>query len=432
MRPIVVLLMLAIAPLLCADDLKGIREQGMEILKLVRKDVEKNYFDPGFGGVDMALEWKRAEAKMKEAQSTGHTFGIIAQSLSALNDSHTFFIPPSRVSTVRFPWRMALYGETCMVSGVRPGSDAEKQGLRAGDRLLAIEGFTPDRKNLWRMEYMFLTLQPRPALRLAVASPDGRTRELLVQTDVKTSKRIIDLANDTGDYEQLLREEERQEEVNPHRTESFGKDLLVYHMPDFYVETPALESVMKRASEHKNFILDLRGNGGGSVETLEYAVGYLMGRDLNIASRKARKEEKPIRSRGPSEPLVKTPLVVLVDSKSGSAAELLARVVQLEGRGKVIGDRTSGSVRQSRRHSEKLGMDRIVPFGVSVTNADLYMKDGKSLEHEGVVPDETSLPTAEDLAAGRDPVLSKAAESLGVKLTPEQAGRLFPRKWLVN
>ena len=122
-------------------------------------------------------------------------------------------------------------------------------------------------------------------------------------------------------------------------------------------------------------------------------------------------------------------LIVLVDSGSASAAELLARVVQLEHRGTVIGDRTAGAVMESIIYIEKQGFGTIILYGFSVTEANLIMSDGKSLEKTGVVPDQLLLPTAADLAAGRDPVLAHAAELAGMKLDPVEAGKLFPFEW---
>jgi hypothetical protein len=49
-----------------------------------------------------------------------------------------------------------------------------------------------------------------------------------------------------------------------------------------------------------------------------------------------------------------------------------------------------------------------------------------------VTPDGTVLPTAQDLAAGRDPVIAHAAEVLGVKVTPQAAGKMFPYEWAPN
>ena len=73
-----------------------------------------------------------------------------------------------------------------------------------------------------------------------------------------------------------------------------------------------------------------------------------------------------------------------------------------------------------------MGTDTLVFYRTSITDADVIMTDGKSLENTGVIPDELLLPTGEDLAAGRDPVLVRAAALMGAKIEPEKAGLLFP------
>jgi C-terminal processing protease CtpA/Prc len=59
----------------------------------------------------------------------------------------------------------------------------------------------------------------------------------------------------------------------------------------------------------------------------------------------------------------------------------------------------------------------------------MLMSDGKSLENTGVVPDEVMIPTAADLAAGKDPVLAHAIDLGGAKLDATASGKLFPYEW---
>jgi hypothetical protein len=87
---------------------------------------------------------------------------------------------------------------------------------------------------------------------------------------------------------------------------------------------------------------------------------------------------------------------------------------------------------RARDYSYKSGTDTVVFFGASITDADIIMSDGKSLEHLGVTPDEALLPAAADLAAGRDPAMTHAAELAGVKLSADKAGSLFPYEWPPN
>jgi len=78
----------------------------------------------------------------------------------------------------------------------------------------------------------------------------------------------------------------------------------------------------------------------------------------------------------------------------------------------------------------KEGTGLIIPFGVEITEENIIMTDGKTLEKLGVVPDVMLLPTAADLAEGRDPVLSHAAELAGAKLDSASAGKMFPYEWV--
>ena len=188
--------------------------------------------------------------------------------------------------------------------------------------------------------------------------------------------------------------------------------------------------MMSKARKHKTLVLDLRGNGGGAEKTLLRVLGNLFDHDVKVGDIQRRKEVKPLvaKTRG-ADNIFKGDLIVLVDSESGSASELCARVVQLEKRGTVVGDRTAGAVMRSRFYGHESGVDIVAPYGASVTDADILMTDGKSLEHIGVTPDKVLLPAAADLAAGRDPVLAQAAALLGFQLEPEKAGALFPLKW---
>ena len=417
----------ALQSALAQPDLNFERERGRLMLRIIKDDLKKNYYDTGFHGMDVESRFSAADAKMKEAMSVGQIFGIIAQALIDLNDSHTFFLPPGRANRTEYGWQMQAFGDKVFVSAIKPGSDAEKKGLKTGDQVLSVGGFEPSREELWKMIYMFYTLRPQPGLRLLLRSPEGQQRQLDVMANIRQGKMVKDLTGQ--DINDLAREAEDEDRLNRQRYVEASDKLLIWKMPNFAVAEGEIDVMMGKARKREALILDLRGNPGGYVKTLEWFAGYFFDKEIKIADLKGRKQMKPQMAKPHGDKNFKGKLVVLVDSKSASAAEIFARVVQFEKRGAVIGDRTAGAVMQSRTFDHQMGMDTVVFYGVSVTDADVIMSDGKSLEGVGVTPDEVLLPTAADLAAKRDPVLARAAAMVGFELPPDKAGAMFPVEW---
>jgi carboxyl-terminal processing protease len=329
---------------------------------------------------------------------------------------------------------MQAIGDKCYVVAVKPGSDAEAKGIKPGDLVVSVDGFKPTRKELWKMEYYYYLLSPRPGIRLVVQSPGQAARELDVAAKVRQEKRIIDLAgkNATFDLNEVIRDSEDSAQLRRHRFAKLG-GAIVWKMPDFSFAPEQVDSIM---SEHvkgnSGLILDLRGNLGGAVVTLERLAGYFSDHDVKIADRRGRKEMKPLLGKTRGKDIFTGKLIVLVDSKSASCSEVFARLVQLEKRGLVIGDVSMGAVMESIYYQQEMGVNTIVMYGASITDADVIMTDGKSLEHTGVRPDELLIPTPEDMAADRDPVLARAFDVLGVKVESARAGAMFPVEWEKN
>jgi C-terminal processing protease CtpA/Prc len=371
---------------------------------------------------------KVAEERIKQAKSNGEVFGIIAQLLMDFNDSHTIFLPPQRASRIEYGWQVQTFGDASYVIAVKPKSDAEAKGMKPGDKVISIDGVVPSRANLWIYYYLYNVLKPRQIVNIEVQSPGEQPRQLELKARIQTGKVVFDLTS-SHDLNTYWRDLEDEYRMNAHRFVEVGDDIMIWRLPSFDLSEDGVDGYVDKVKKAKTLILDLRRNGGGSVETLRRLVGNLFDRDITIGSQKLRKESKPMLAKTRGDRGFKGRLIVLVDSNSGSASEVLARVVQLEKRGTVVGDRTAGKVMRSRIYPHQIGLDTVVFYAVSVTDADLIMADGQSLENVGVAPDEVLLPAAEDLRSQKDSVLSRAVAMAGGTLDPVEAGKLFPFKW---
>src|SRR2546425_2580746 len=306
------------------------RAQGREMLNAIKSDIRKGYYDPTFRGKDLDAHFKAAEEKIGQAPSMGYILAIIAQALIDFDDSHTYFVLPPPSAHVEPGWRLRMIGDKLYVVAVRPKSDAEVKGLAPGDRVLTIDGFTPSRDPRWQISFAYYLQKANPQTIFLVEKPDGSQQTITVIAEVKEGRRMLNLGNSNGtDLFNLIRESQNDAYLNRHRYYEIGEQAIIWKMPNFELSEAQISELMGKARKRKALILDLRGNGGGSEAVLQRLVGHLFDHDIKIGDLKRRKETKPLLARTRSDEVFKGQLVILLDSESGSAAEVLAPVVQL-------------------------------------------------------------------------------------------------------
>jgi len=404
-------------------------EAGKAMLKMLKSELEKNFYDPTYHGTDPEARFKVAEDKLGQAQSLGHVYGIVGQPLLELNDPHTFFLPPPRNARLDYGFQFQMIGDSSFIVATRPASDAEKKGLKPGDELLSIDGYKLTRGNLWKLTQIYYLLRPGSTPTLIVRTPEGQEKKYTPSPKVTQNSPILNYetsSNGRIDTKNLINWIIDEGRRRKHRFHDEGDDLIIWNMPHFDIDESTLSGFMRSVKAKKALILDLRNNPGGREEILEGLAGMFFEKDTKIVDFKGRKEFKPLTAQGQGDSCFKGPVVAIVDSTTSGAAELLARMLQIEKRGKVIGDITAGSTMKATLHRYDLGEN---PFAASISDALSVMSDGQTLERAGVIPDEKLLPTAQDLAARRDPLITRAAEMIGFKIDPGAAGGFFPPEW---
>ena len=406
-----------------ANDLHRLRV----MLKEALETVQRNYYDPAFHGVDLEARFKDFDERLKSAPSMNVGLTLVAAFLDGLKGSHTSFQPPTRSYTLEYGYRLIVIADDVYVERVKSGSDADAK-VKPGDRLLALNNSGVSRESFHRMQYLLNTLQPQPTTRLQLRDPAGAERTVVVETKVTPGRAVRDLfAGGGADLQDLEREAEAEGRLMRQRYAEIG-DATVWKMPWFFNENAEIDQIFGDVRKHKALVLDLRGNPGGLVDTLKRMIGSVFSEDVTIGQRVTRKGKSTLTAKSRGNAAFTGKLIVLIDSGSASSAEIFARIVQLEKRGVVIGDRSAGAVMESKIYPFAQGNPMIV-YGFSVTDADLIMKDERSLEAVGVTPDEVIRPTGADLAAGRDPAMARAAELAGVPMDAIAAGKLFPYQW---
>ncbi len=301
--------------------------------------------------------------------------------LKALGDRWSAYYRPSefdsfqagldgRYSGIGVWMRRADDGQV-YVGSVQPGTPAEQSGLVPGDRLVSVGG-NPVADNLQAVAAA-LRGEAGTAVRLVVER-DGLPQDLTVTRG--------ELASDDVVVSQL------KGGVVVVRVQAFTRGVGA-------AVRKAVSAATLDGSAPAGIVLDLRGNPGGLLtESVEVASAFLDGGAV-VSYEKRGEPVRHLDAIGDGDTSV--PLVVIVDSGTASAAEVVAAALQDRNRAVIVGSRTygKGSVQEPHELSDGSAIELTVGRYLTPSGRSL---DGVGIEPDVVVSSRLGAATAEQRA----------------------------------
>jgi carboxyl-terminal processing protease len=270
---------------------------------------------------------------------------------------------------------------TCAMVIVAPldGSPAQAAGLRAGDRVLAIDGTSTMGESVSSLVYE-VRGESGTDVTLTV-SRDGE------ELDITITRAVIDL--------QEVRAELLPDRIGYVRLASFT-DRATGMVRD------ALSDLLDQGATR--FVLDLRGNPGGYIVAAQGIASQFVPAGQLLFTVESGEDVQEWRSEdGALQD--GTPLVVLVDPGSASASEIVAAALQETGRATIVGQPTFG------KNTVQIWNDLPNGGGLRLTTDRWFTPLHNSVAPDGVQPDIVVAP-APDTTSGDDPQLDRAIAEL--------------------
>ncbi|MCL2037768.1 S41 family peptidase, partial [Candidatus Saccharibacteria bacterium] len=156
----------------------------------------------------------------------------------------------------------------------------------------------------------------------------------------------------------------------------------------------------------KGIILDLRGNGGGYVDSAQ-AIASLWLKPGSVVVQERRGDRVFDTLKASGDPtLLDVPTVVLIDGGSASASEIVAGALRDNGAAKLVGEESYGKGSVQELLTLRSGA------GLKVTVAKWYTPKGSNINGDGLSPDVEVSMTAEQFDAGDDTQRAAAVDIL--------------------
>ena len=327
-------------------------------------------------------------------------------------DPHTSYFSPDEFENFQIDMSRTLEGigaklqtesEYTVINEVIPGGPVFKTNLlKKGDKIIGVgQGATGEIVDVlgWRINDVVKLIRGKKGtlvrLNILPASQAGRGPAKTVQ-----------LVRDKVDLEEQAAKKSIIQEG--------GKKIGVITLPSFYLD---FEAQQKNATNYNStsrdvarilnelnaehvdgVVIDLRDNGGGSLEEAVNVSGLFIATGPIVQVSNATGGKMVLRDED-RRILYSGPLAVLVNRYSASASEIFAAAIQDYGRGIIVGERTfgKGTVQSLVKLTRPFSFFGKKPeLGeLKLTIAKFYRISGGSTQHKGVVPD-ISMPSLID------------------------------------
>lgn len=340
--------------------------------------------------------YKRQLKRIKQ-EDTADVFETVANALTLLYDPHTNYWSPRTSENFNINMSLSLEGigavlqsedEFTKVVRLVPGGPADKQGqLKPTDRITGVaqgeEGEVVDVVG-WRLEEVVdLIRGPKnTVVKLEVTRADSNT---------SGDTRVIRINRGRVKLEDQAAQSDILELGEDGKTFKLG----VIYLPTFYVDFDAqrrrmidyksssndvaklLRDLMKQGID--GLILDLRNNGGGSLQEAVNLTDLFIDQGPVVQIRSP-DDHINRHNRSRFKAMYSGPLVVMVNRLSASASEIFAGAIQDYGRGIIVGTQTFGK-------GTVQSVNPLLEGGLKITESKFYRVSGDSTQHRGVIPD---------------------------------------------
>jgi carboxyl-terminal processing protease len=319
-------------------------------------------------------------------------------------DPHTSYFSPDEYENFQIDMSRSLEGigaklqnesEYTVINEIIPGGPAFKSNLlRKGDKIIGVgQGKTAEIVDVtaWRINDVVKLIRGKKGTVV-------RLKILPISQGGRGPAKIVQLVRDKID----LQEQAAKKSI----IQQNGQKIGVITIPSFYLDfegqqqnTGNYTSTSRDVSrilnelnaEHVDgVIIDLRNNGGGSLEEAVKVTGLFIPSGPVVQISNSRGANSVLNDEDSREQY-SGPLAVLVNRYSASASEIFAAAIQDYGRGVIIGERTFGkgtvqSIINVERPITFLGKSPALGE-IKLTIAKFYRISGGSTQHKGVVPD---------------------------------------------